>query len=479
MSTVVSHLLETVVDSRLCRVFVRPAPGVAPSSITTHGLAEELRAAHVAIDELVKQRMQEFLDRLADGTELKKRFLIAEAIPPIEAEPGRFQWAESVSPRKDATGEDVVESLITHAQTIVAKDAVLGRIIPPKDGISGKNVYGESFPPKTAEAPAVEIAHGVRLADDGVSILSLQAGRPVFEEGRISVHQVTQINQDIRPGIEKTDWDTDVIIHGVVNDAANLKSTGSIIVTEAVQAATIQAGQSIVVQYGIIGQSKGRIAANKNVIARFFEDADIEAGGDVFIGAGAVNSRIHARHHIVASNAKIIGGELCAGQCVEVETLGSESGVPTHIYIADDRDAPQSATQQNPEVEQLRQQLLELEDTLSRIQSDPKKMNAAQRERATELDFEISTLKERITELDPFGDAAESATDAVKSLTVLSRIHEGVQVTIANRTASIGEEIKGPLRIELRKVRSATELVVVPEDQSPITVLKSHTVQED
>lgn len=89
MSTVVSHLLETVVDSHLCRVFVRPAPGVAPSSITTHGLAEELRAAHVAIDELVKQRMQEFLDRLADRKGIKERFLIAEATSPIEASPAR------------------------------------------------------------------------------------------------------------------------------------------------------------------------------------------------------------------------------------------------------------------------------------------------------------------------------------------------------------------------------------------------------
>ncbi|MCG8405546.1 MAG: FapA family protein [Phycisphaerales bacterium] len=414
MSTSVKKLLFVSVDENRLKAYVRAAMSGGSGSIDAQMLIDELREAHVAVDERVKVRINEFVKNLAARKEKSEKFLIAEALFPVEAKPGEFQWADSSL--STSASDDSIDTRIKTSAMLVKQDAVIGKVIPPTDGKPGMNVLGETLPPKITKQPPIQLADSVRLSDDGASVLANRPGRVVFCDGQIAVADGLGVDQDIKPGTETTDWNCDVVIRGIVGESAKLATTSSIVITEAVEAAEIAAGEDVIVHYGLIGQGKSNVDANRDVIAKYCEDADIKAGRDVLIDTNVVNSRIKAGRRVLAVKAPVIGGEIEAGHCVEARALGSEGSVPTAISVG----SP------NPEA---------------------------------------GTGK------------SLGGTNEGPYIKVHERIFERVQIRIEDRTTTITKEMKGPLRLEKQKIRMATELVAVT-DGGNVQVLKSQRIDQ-
>ena len=133
------------------------------------------------------------------------------------------------------------------------------------------------------------------------------------------------------------DFRGDVIIHGAVCSGLTVKATGTVTIDGIVEGANIEAGKDIVLRSGVMGGSRATIIANGNISAKFFEYTRVHANGtiqaDVFL-----NCQVSCGESIILNGKKasIIGGEVGAIESIEVDTLGSEGEVRTHVKIGND-----------------------------------------------------------------------------------------------------------------------------------------------
>ena len=93
----------------------------------------------------------------------------------------------------------------------------------------------------------------------------------------------------------------------------------------------------IIIARGMNGMGKGRIIAGGNVVAKFFENATVLAGG--YVDADSIlHSEVKAKDavHVGGKRGFITGGRICATNGVEVKNLGSNMGADTVVEIGAD-----------------------------------------------------------------------------------------------------------------------------------------------
>ena len=471
MSIANQNLLEVSVDKNRKKAYIQLAPGVDPLSIDARSVANQLHISKIAINDGVKTKMHEFLDKVAGSKGRFGKVLIAEAMQPIEAQQGAFHWPDSAQEIQNS--EEDFESLIKQSAVFVTKGAVVGKITPPKNGKAGFDVFGQTLPPETTDCEPIQISEGLQLAEDGITVISNRPGRVVFDSQSVALYGALEIDRDIKPHTEKRDWEDDVIVRGNVGESSTLTTTQSLIVTDSVEAAEVLAGNDIIVHCGIIGKGKGKIAASRDTAAKFCEDADIRSGRNVFIGTSAINSRIRATGHVFAANASIVGGETQARLGLEAQSLGSDSAAPTSIHVGVPPEDIQKVRELDEFIRDRRAKIEKIKITLGPLQANLKQLNNSQKEQVTELAFEVDSLETEIADAEKKRMQYANSSSEGPYVKVLSIIHEGVQITLEDTTVSIGSKMKGPIRIERRKVRGATEIVAVSETMGSVTILKS------
>ena len=468
------------------RAYIQPARGGDPRSIQAKSIATSLIAAKIEINDRVKERIRAFVDKASASRGQMEKFLIAEARMPVEARDGEFLWDCALCAIDGSAGqksrddrekdENEIESRIICSAVVVEPSTLIGKVTPPKPGLSGVNVLGHPLPPKKDTGEPVELGGGISFAEDGVTVVANRKGRVVYNQGRISLHEVIVIDRDIKPGTNKTDWDSDIIIRGDVGHGANIAGERSIIVTNTVCPAEIHAGESIIVHYGVTGQSKGRIQAEMDVVVKFCEEADIHAGRDILIGNNVVNSRLHAGRRVHAPGAPIIGGEIRARLCIEAQSLGSDGGLQTLIGVGASMEVIKQAAELDEANRDRREKLEKYQAALVPLQANLKRLDSMQKEKATELCFFVSELEAEITEAEERRKKLLSQANEGAYISVHSTIHEGVQLTIGDRVTIVNRQIDGPVRIERRKIRGATELVAIYDNDRGVAVLKNKRI---
>ena len=113
-----------------------------------------------------------------------------------------------------------------------------------------------------------------------------------------------------------------------------INARGNVEVRGVVEGAEIIASGNVTIARGVNGMSKGVIRAGGNVIAKFIENAHVEAKGYVETDS-ILHSHVTAGTEIRVGGKKgfITGGYVCATNLVDVKTLGAELGANTVVEI--------------------------------------------------------------------------------------------------------------------------------------------------
>lgn len=361
MTVVTSNPVQVSVDAGGLRAVVTLSDPTAARGLSIETLLDSLSAANVRITPTVRLAVEEFLTCVRSGKWNRDGYVVATAEPAVEPIDGHVAF--SVLPAASAGN---FNDLIQQSAIIVQRNDVIGRIVPPAPSRAGANVLGQPIPPRRTSGEPVRLSKSVRLGDDGVSLIACRPGRCEFNRGVVSVNELTLVQRDIRPSVEKLDWLNDVIIRGDVRDAANLRSAESLIVVGTVKDASARAARCVIVHLGLIGSGKGRIEAGDDVAAKFYEDASANAGRDILIGSSAVNSNLAAMRDILAEGASIVGGVTQAGRSIHVSQLGSNRAIPTRIVL---RSKPPAASDAGTKVPNDPGGLGENEQLLLRVES--------------------------------------------------------------------------------------------------------------
>lgn len=442
-------------------------------------IIEALHASQVVITDEVKGRLDEFVAAASGEADLAEPFLVAEGREPVEGTDGTFEWHESFQKtQQDWQGEDPVNYYSLNSIQTVDEGQPIGTLMPPKAGVPGADVTGEEVNPKRTPV-AVHTDPSVRQ-EVGGAVFANVPGKVEYRDGRLRVNEVFTVGHDVDFETGNIDSTVDVQITGTIHDRFEVTSHKSITVGGAVEAASVEAKGDVVIRGGLLQRGKGSIRCGGELVARFCDEADIHATGDVKITREVMNSHVHCESKLLAEHGAVIGGSIYARAGVEAHSLGSDACVATQITVGVHPDVIREA-------DQLREGLGKKQETAERIRSkikplmaELKRLSPQQRERVTELSFEADTLELDIAEREERRKEmlAAAGPKGKPYVLVTDTINTGVTIRIGRRAISFRQTMKGPTKIEERKIRNATEFVSVNQLTGSVKVLPSMTVED-
>lgn len=234
--------------------------------------------------------------------------------------------------KEDGTVDYFNLNMINHCK----KGDVLARIIKAEPGENGTDVTGKIIPQREQKRAVLRHGKNIELSEDGLSISSMVDGHVMLVDKDVFVSDVYEVeNVDTSTG--NIDYTGSVQINGNVSSNFVVNAGGNVVINGVVEGAQINAGGNIIIARGMNGMSKGVLKAGGNVIARFLENATVEADG--YINAGSIlHSNAKAGTEIVVNGKRgfITGGHVQAGNQITVKTLGAMMGASTIVEVGID-----------------------------------------------------------------------------------------------------------------------------------------------
>lgn len=209
----------------------------------------------------------------------------------------------------------------------------IARLIPEDPGDDGRDVYGNLIKPKTVKREILKFGRNIDLSENRRELYSQVDGHVNLVDGKVFVSNVMTVeNVDLSTG--DIDYDGNVQVNGNVCSNFRVRAKGNIEIRGVVEGAEVIAGGSVTIERGVNGMSKGIIKAGGNVVAKFVENATIDAKGYVESDS-ILHSKVSAGTEIRVGGKKgfITGGYVCATNVIDVKTLGSELGANTIVEI--------------------------------------------------------------------------------------------------------------------------------------------------
>ena len=312
------------------------------------------------------------------------------------------------------------------------------------------------------EIGAAALGEGVRFADDGVSLIATAEGRVVLDEaGRVHIAKSLLIEGNVDFATGHVEFPHDVTVNGNVADLFRVHSGGRLEVRGVIEAADVRAGAGLTAAGGISGKSKGRIAVEGDLGAKYVANAIVAATGNV-TAATVVNSRVVCGGALAVTEGPILAGHVTATGGIRCEIAGSSAGIKTVIEAGVDEGFRAEAPAKFREVEALRRKAAKIRETVEPLMKNQKKLNAQQKERATELLFEADELESQASGILA---ALRKSHDAVAARTkfeivVNETLYAGVTIRFPGVYAVIDDALRGPLRVTTRAMHNETRIVL-------------------
>jgi len=442
-------------------------------------IIEALQESHVVVTDEVKRRIDEFVTAASGEADLAEPFLVAEGREPVEGTDGAFEWHESFQKtQQDWQGEDPVNYYSLNSIQTVDKGQPIGTLVAPKAGVPGADVTGEVVNPKRTPV-AVRTDPSVRQ-EVGGAVFANVPGKVEYKDGTIRVNEVFAVGHDVDFETGNIDATVDVLIGGTIHDRFQITSEKSITVGGAVEAASVKAKGDVVIRGGLLQRGKGSIRCGGELVARFCDEADIRTEGDVKITREVMNSRVYCEGRLLAEQGAVIGGSVYAREGIEVQSLGSDACVATQITVGVHPDVIREADQLREGLGKKQEMADRIRSKIKPLMAELKRLSPQQRERVTELAFEADTLELDIAEREERREEmlAAAGPEGKPYVLVTDTINTGVTIRIGRRAISFRQVMKGPVKIEERKIRNATEFVAVNQLTGSVKVLPSMTVED-
>jgi len=212
----------------------------------------------------------------------------------------------------------------------------------------------------------------------------------------------------------------------------------------------VEAEGNIVVRGGVFGRGKAVIKAKGDVFLKFADQAIIEAGGNVVADESIINCKVMARGSVIAKGRKgvVIGGEVFAGDTVDVTHLGSDLGVITSVEVGLDPALREEYIQITNELAEFQNKLRDVTKGVELLKSMEEKLGALpedKRELYLRMTKAMFQIKGQVERLKKRKEELEEKIEKVKKegkVIVRGVVYPGVRITIRGVKLVVKEAIK-------------------------------------
>ena len=310
---------------------------IPPENGGRHVTLEEVRVA-MKNKGVTKGILEEDLKEIVEKHEYNHKYIIAKGKAPIDGKDGRIELAfnpvelKELKPKINPDGSVDLKDLGSVKNVKVGD--VLARKILATPGEEGFNVQGQVVKAKKGREPRIPKGRNTKILEDGLTLVADIDGKLEYDEHNIYINSVYTVFGDLDSSVGNIDFVGSVVIHGSVQSGLTIKAGGSVEVRGPVDHAVITAGTDIILGYGIQGTEKTKLVAKGNIIAKFIQNAYVEAGGSVITEA-ILHSTVTAGDSIKVELGKgtIVGGSVAATNLILAKSIGSPMGTVTALQI--------------------------------------------------------------------------------------------------------------------------------------------------
>ena len=323
--------LQVIVASDALGAELSIPSAISAEQFTVETLIAALKSAQVEITDAVLARVEELVAQ-PPARDQPHRIKVAEAQAAVHGADGYIQWLVEQVHKPPALPDGNISFYEQSAYTIVRADQVIGRIVPPTDGVEGRNVLGQPIPCKKGQAIEPRF-DGTIVINDAGQIVAQIDGVLVRERLRSTILAALEVPGYVDFSTGNIEFHGDVIIRKGVRDLFHVRTTGGIDVRGLVEAATLECDKDLVLAGGMVGRARGLIRCKGNVIARHLNRTRLEVLGDLQFDKEMINCDAAVRGSVKSLKGAIIGGTLVGARDIAVAVLGSPAGVDTTLQL--------------------------------------------------------------------------------------------------------------------------------------------------
>ncbi|WP_159429516.1 FapA family protein [Marinitoga hydrogenitolerans] len=283
----------------------------------------------------------DILRSLALNPTYNESIVVAEATMPKKGENGYVELFKLEEKKEKVKNNEKID-FREFAKNIITVNLgeKIGIIYPPKLGEPGKDVFGQKIPGLPGNPAKVILEKNVEKDEEG-NIIATSSGELIIKKDingtiYISIEEIYEINGDIDFNTGNVRFPGKVLIRGSVRPDFVVEADGDIEIYGEIELAKVFSKKTVKTN-GIKGGNKGYIKA-KNIIAKFAENAILEAEEKIEIDKSMINCKVISAKEVILDgyNSRIVGGHIKALKKVEAYYLGSPMGVSTEIEVGVD-----------------------------------------------------------------------------------------------------------------------------------------------
>lgn len=258
-------------------------------------------------------------------------------------EPGRYEFyfdTEAINDNKPTIRDDgSVDYFNVKRFEKVEEGTLLATYHEPTKGNFGFDVCGKLLVPKPGKPMPKLRGKGFKASEDGKSFYSTISGKIEYMNYDLNIVSVYDVHGDVDLSIGNIDFNGDVSISGCVRSGVTIHAMGNIFVGGFVEGATLIASKDIVLQDGVNSKNTGKIQADGNVSARFFENTNIFAKGDVKCNY-MLNCDVlaYGKIYVESHKGSIIGGDVTGMMGVVTTSCGNPYNAKTVVRVGSTKE---------------------------------------------------------------------------------------------------------------------------------------------
>jgi uncharacterized protein (DUF342 family) len=317
------------------------------------------------------------------------------------------------------------------------------------------------------------LGRNVHMGEDGATLIADINGLVTFLSGKINVEEIFTVPADVDLKTGNIMFLGTVIVQGNVEDGFSVKASGNIEVRGSVGKCEIVAEGDIIIHQGMAGKGGGSIQAGKNIWSKFIENASVEAGENVIVSDGLINTNIVANKKIICQGkrAAIVGGRYRACEEINAKTLGSPvGGTETILEVGYDPKSKAKMDQLQAQALQIKRQAEEYDKNIATLNATKKQRKTLPDDKEALLQDYVRRREELVIEVRSLAKEIETIQAYLNGLktkgriSASSRVYPGVKLVIKDVKEDVKTEQKG-ITFYLENQMIRTTRYEEPEDE--------------
>jgi uncharacterized protein len=420
--------------------------------------------------------MDEALQELEDKPRYREPFLVAVGAHPQNGRDSYVQYNFETDKNKHQLRE-AADGRVNFKELGLIQNVVAGqplaRKLPPEPGQPGRTVTGKMMPARNGRDISTPMGRNVHMGDDGATLIADINGLVTFISGKINVEEIFTVPGDVDLKTGNVMFLGTVVVQGNVEDGFSVKASGDVEVRGSVGKCEIVAEGDIIIHQGIAGKGGGKINAGKNIWSKFIENTTVEAGENVIVSDGLINSTIVANKKIICQGkrAAIVGGQYRACEEINAKTLGSPvGGTETVLEVGYDPKSKEKKDRLDAQAKQIKGQAEELDKNIATLNAVKKQKKALPDDKEAILQDYIRRREELVAEMRGLAkeiEALQAYLNGLKTkgrISASSRVYPGVKLVIKDVREDVKTEQKA-ITFYLENQMIRTTRYEEPEDE--------------